>query len=72
MGKIQPLGDIMHELEAVITKMVNQHDLQKGEILNLVNGYMDVHFPKSKEVYVDGSGSPVFYYGPRKGLKSEK
>lgn len=69
MGKIQKLGDIMHELEDVITKMVLQHDLQKGEILGLINSHIDIHFPKCKEKYEDGSGSPVFYYGPKEGLK---
>jgi hypothetical protein len=66
--KIQPMGDIMHELEAVVSKMVDQHDLQHGEILNLVEGYLQVHLPGSREEYVDG-GHPVFYYGPKEGLK---
>jgi len=69
MAKIQKMGDIMHELEAVIAKMVDQHDLQHGEILNLVNGYLEVHYPAQREEYTDGSGSPVFYYGPKEGLK---
>jgi hypothetical protein len=67
MSKIQPLGDIMHELEDVISKMIEQHDLQHGEVLSLVNGYLDVHYPDSKEEYTAG-GHPVFYYGPKKGL----
>lgn len=70
MAKIEKMGNLMLELEAVITKMVKQHDLQHGEILNLTNGYLEVHFPEQKEEYVSG-GNPVFYYGPKEGLKRE-
>lgn len=71
MAKIERLGDIMHELEAVVTKMVKQHDLQHGEILNLVNGYLEVHYPEAKEEYITG-GEPKFYYGPKEGLRRRK
>jgi hypothetical protein len=66
--RIQPMGDIMLELETVVTKMIKQHDLQHGEVLNLVEGYLQVHFPASREEYVNG-GHPIFYYGPKEGLK---
>lgn len=69
MAKVERMGDIMHELEKVITKMIDQHDMQKGEVLSLVNGYIDVHFPSSKEVYSETGDSPIFYYGHRKGIK---
>ena len=67
--KIEPMGDIMHEVEAIVTKMVEQHDLQKGEMMALFSQYIDVHFPGSIEEYNNGS-NPVYYYGPRKGLKN--
>lgn len=69
MAKIQKMGDIMHDLEAVVTKMIEQHDLQKGEVLSLVSSYINIHFPAAVEEYEDGS-HPLEYYGPREGLKN--
>jgi hypothetical protein len=69
MGKLQPFGDLIGEMEIVIQKMVDQHDVQWGNILNEVYGYLRVHNPGAQEEYTDGSGSPVFYYGPKEGLK---
>jgi hypothetical protein len=66
---IQPFGDLISELEEVIQKMVDQHDLQFGDILSIVHGYLCVHNPEAREEYVDGSGSPTFYYGSKEGLK---
>lgn len=63
MGKsIRPLGDITLDLEPLINEMVNDHELQKGEILALINVYLDIHHPECIEKYVEG-GQPVFYYG---------
>lgn len=59
---LQRMGDIMFELEDVISKMVEQHDLQKGEILGFVNGYIDIHFPDAVEIYQDDT-SPKYFYG---------
>lgn len=62
MAKLEPMGDIMHELEAVIDKMAKSHDLQKGEVMTLVSQYMDTHYPGSVEEYNDGS-TPFEFYG---------
>jgi hypothetical protein len=62
-SKIRPLGDITHDLEKTLQEMVERHDLQWGEILNIVRGYLEVHCPEAQEEYLDGS-NPVFYYGP--------
>ena len=59
------MGDIMHDLEDVLLEMTEKHDLQYGEILNLVYGYLKVHCPESQEEYEDGE-HPEFYYGPRR------
>lgn len=60
----------MFELEAVLEKMTDPkgHDLQKGEVLALVNEWIDVHADHSLEEYMDGT-NPVFHYGPTKGKK---
>lgn len=57
--KLRPLGDITQDLEPLLFEMCEKHDLQHGEILNLIKGWLDIHYPKGREEYVDGSGSPV-------------
>ena len=64
--KVRRLGDILLEMEPLILEMVVKHDLQHGDILNLVNGYLEVHCPGAKEVYDEDGSSPVFSYAPRK------
>lgn len=62
MAKLSKMGDIMHELEAVIDKMSKGHDLQKGEVMALVSRYIDTHYPDSIEEYHDGT-APFEFYG---------
>lgn len=59
------MGRIMFDMEDLITEMVEDHDLQWGDVLALVKGYLEVHMPGAQEEYLDNS-SPVFYYGPKK------
>lgn len=69
MKKLRPLGRVTADLEPLLQEMVYRHELQVGEILTLVYGYLQVHCPSAFEEYEDGTGSPVFYYGPKEGLK---
>ena len=63
MGKkIRPLGKITSDLEPLILEMVEDHDMQWGEILSLIHGYLLIHCPGAQEEYKDGS-NPIFYYG---------
>jgi hypothetical protein len=62
--KLRPLGHTLLDLEKLLLEMAVDHDLQWGDILNLVRGYLEVHCPNSQEEYDDGD-SPEFYYGPR-------
>lgn len=64
MSKLRPLGDVTQDLENVLIEMAINHDLQWGEILSLVHGYMMVHLPQQQEQYTDGT-TPVFFYGPK-------
>lgn len=64
---MRPLGNIMLDMEKLIEEMTDDHDLQYGDILNLVFGYLEVHCPHAKEEYTDG-GNPIFYYGPKENL----
>lgn len=63
--KLRKLGDIMLDLEPLIEEMAIGHDLQWFEILNLIHGYLQSHYPEQQEEYLDGT-HPIFYYGPQK------
>ena len=60
------MGKTLLDLETLLLEMAVDHDLQFGDILNLVYGYLEVHCPHAREEYTDGSGHPEFYYGPSK------
>jgi hypothetical protein len=65
-NKLRPLGNVLLDLEPLLLEMAIDHDLQWGDILNLVHGYLQVHCPHAQEVYVDDGKNPEFYYGPAK------
>lgn len=62
--KLRPLGHILLDLEDVLTEMIELHELQKGDVLSLVNSYIDVHHPDCIEEYEDDT-HPEFKYGPK-------
>jgi len=68
--KVRPLGHTLLDLEKLLLEMTVDHDLQWGDVLNLVRGYLEVHVPGAQEKYNAG-GSPVFYYGPPKSDDKE-
>lgn len=59
---IRPLGDITGDLEVLLLEMVEDHDLQLGEILALVKGWTEIHAPDAIEQYVDDT-TPIYLYG---------
>lgn len=67
---MRPLGDITSDMETLISEMVDDHDMQWGEILNIIRGYLEVHRPDAQEEYEDG-GHPTFYYGPKSESREE-
>ena len=64
--KLRPLGQVLLDLEPLLLEMAIDHDLQWGDVLNLIKGYLEVHCPGAQEKYNAG-GSPEFYYGPKRG-----
>ncbi len=62
---MRPLGDVLLDMEVLVDEMIDDHDLQWGDILSLLHGHLLVHNPDSRENYEDG-GHPEFYYGPSK------
>ena len=63
--KLRRLGDIMLDLEPLLEEMVIGHDLQRHEVMNLIHGYVQMHFKDSLEEYEDGS-EIEFYCGPKR------
>jgi hypothetical protein len=63
-SRLRPCGAITADLEPLLLELVD-HDLQHGEILNLIRGYLEIHAPGAREQYDEG-GAPEFYYGPRR------
>lgn len=63
--KLRPLGNITSNLEPLLLEMAIDHDLQHGEILNIIRGYLEIHVPGQKEIYLDNT-EPIFFYGPKK------
>lgn len=63
--KIRPLANITSDLELLLQEMTdeNGHDMQWGEILYFVYGYMSVHLPHAQEVYTEDGRNPIFFYG---------
>lgn len=66
--KLRKLGDITSDLEPLLLEMVVVHEMQFHEILGIIHSYLEVHCPEAKEKYLTG-GSPIYFYGPKEGLK---
>ena len=62
--KLRPIGEVLLDLEPLILEMV-EHELQWGDVLNNIRGYLEIHCPGAQEEYIDGT-NPEFYYGPRR------
>lgn len=62
--KLQPMGEIGLELEAVLEKMTDPdgHDMQWGEVRAQVMSWLEIHAPHAQEKYLDGT-IPVDIYG---------
>lgn len=66
---IRPLGSVLLDMEAILDEMVDDNDLQFGDILYLIYGHLVIHRPDAKEIYTEDKSSPVLYYGHKDGLK---
>ena len=61
---MRKFGEILLDLEVLIDEMVDDHEVQLGDLLSLVKSHVDIHRPDAIEEYEDGS-NPVDYYGPQ-------
>lgn len=74
MPRLRKVGDIMLDMEKLLTELHIGHDLQHGEVLYLINGWQKIHVPQQIETYSEDNSHPVLY-GPlpkrkRRGSKS--
>lgn len=69
--QVRKLGDVTLDLEPLLLEMVNDHELQHGEILNIIRGYLEIHCPDAKEQYLDCT-QPVFFYGHEETLNERR
>jgi hypothetical protein len=61
---MRKLGTILLDLEEILDEMIDDHDLQWGDVIGLVHQHLQVHRPDAQEEYLDSS-NPILYYGPK-------
>lgn len=66
--QLRPLGDALLDIEPHLFEMCVDHDLQHGDVLYLIKGWLEVHYPKGKERFIDRKDDIFFYYGSKKEL----
>lgn len=67
---MRPLGDITLDMEELLEELVDDHDLQMGEVLALVKAWLEIHRPDCIEVYEDGT-NPYYFYGDKDVFKKK-
>ncbi len=60
---MRKFGDVLLDLEVILDEMIDDHDIQLGDILNIVHGHIQIHRPDCIEEYEDDT-NPIFFYGP--------
>lgn len=65
--QLRPMGCITLDMEKLLEEMIEDHDLQWGEVLGLVYTWLTIHAQQAQEEYEKGINKhPVFYYGPKR------
>jgi hypothetical protein len=49
------LGNITDNLEKILREMVGEHEMQRHEIIGMINAYLETHCPECLENYTDGT-----------------
>lgn len=65
---LRPAGEVLLEMEPLLFELVQDHEIQKGELLALISRWVDIHYPSAIEVYEDDS-VPVEFYGSAEQLR---
>jgi len=61
---MRPLGKITDDMEKLLYELVDDHEMQAHEVLHLIYGWIQCHYPDAIENYIEG-GQPVLFYGPQ-------
>lgn len=62
---MRAVGKITDDMEKLLYELVEDHQMQAHEVLHMVYGWIQCHYPDAIELYEDGS-SPEFFYGDKK------
>ena len=58
--KIEPYGQLLLHLETILEKIVDQHDMQRYDVIGAVDYWFRVHRPDAIEEYEDGTIPDIF------------
>lgn len=64
--KLRKVGDVLLDMEPLLYELTVDHELQLGELLHLINSWVQIHSPGAIEQYMDGS-NPILHYGAKRG-----
>lgn len=53
-------GDLLLQLESILETMIDEHDVQRYDVLGAVDYWIRVHRPEAIEEYEDGSIPELF------------
>ncbi len=67
--KIRPMMEILLEMEKLRLEMITDHDLQWGDMIFELYGWLMVHAPEQREEYMDDSYPQLYYGHTKKYLK---
>lgn len=62
---MRPAGQIYLELEELFDELVDEHEMQAGDLIHWLHGHLQIHRPDCFEEYVVDGRKPVLYYGPK-------
>lgn len=64
---MRPAGQILLEMEELRNELLDDHDMQWGDLIYELYGWLEIHRPDAREQYLDGS-HPKLFYGPEESL----
>lgn len=63
--RVRPYGEILLDMEVLRNELIDDHSVQWADLIYELYGWLEVHRPDAREEYLDGTGHPVLYYGPK-------
>lgn len=66
---MRPIGEIYCDLEVLLDEMIDDHQVQMGDVLHWVHGHLQFHRPDCIEQMVNKRYMPVFSYKAKRKKK---